>query len=301
MKRAIDPDVIAALHGVPFPSHGAVLAAGRTIIVLPVLRLIWEQVSLHEADGRYQLLSTLPGHEFELVQDFQPTLSRVLLLMDRISEAEGLLAGHETVDPDDPLFPRRFEAHEYLHIWMEAFFSYARLLADRLAVVLRYTASEHPASFPQQYRKLLTDARQGSTEGWHLRDGLQELAGVIASHSQWFELLAGPSDGRIKGIRDTFAHRHVRLGRRSVAFGDVLRLRVELLSPSADAPVLDLMEAIATFWNGFCAFLTRLPHGLWLTAQFTVRDVAWERSPWPAVQRFVPHLRPAELASHHGG
>ena len=275
-----------------FPSHGWATDSDNCIyLVFPILRAIWE---LSETP------SSVPLNVIDFVNMsyFQRSFSRILQVAGKIARAEELLlsgAARNGVSVEE--WAPVAEAEEMLPIWVECFYMYFRVMADRLAVALGplVLAGKAHASFPTEYKTLLKYAEAGDVpREWKMKVDASTFFRAIKDNRKWYQMLVGPINGKKKGIRDTIIHRLVQ----SIVVTEIdekdtpKKICVRFERAKSDIPDIDILSGISDVISSFCDCLSALPNELWQQREFHVADLTF-RAPggsWPAATRFFPKL-----------
>jgi hypothetical protein len=169
-------------------------------------------------------------------------------------------------------------------MWLELFYVYFRMLADRLCVTLGYVASSQPGAWPPEYRSIV-NADVAQLRRWKTFDpkGLHE---ALQAHRSWFDLLTTHGN---EGVRDaivhTLAHPMV------VTQLDGLEKRVTVWRETTTGhEERDLLALVHEVVNDFCRCLNSLPPALWENQRFLGTDLVLSDGEWATVKRFFPKV-----------
>mgnify|MGYP001367386282 CR=1 FL=1 len=262
-----------------FPAHGWIAGPeGKTCLVLPIMRCVGES----EVGSVKDLL--IRGY-------FREMLFRILTLLRNITKTESAIRSHWPSDgmPLEHVASWQ-EAYELLPMYVEQFFHYFRLFADRFTVVIRPIVSSTPQSFPIEYKTVLSAARgNGSSKNWGWKIDEQHFLTAVATHSEWYDLLVGPIGDCQKGIRDTLNHRMVAI-RYSLIGVDPHESQTQLRFEGAanDIPNVELFSAVEAETRSFSELLSALPTALWRTQNYEHVDfvMTWNSNAEAITSRF---------------
>jgi len=287
---------------VKFPRHGWASDTDHCIyLVFPILRATWELSPFELAFRRPT--SSIP---FSLFRDslrmgyFQSMLFRILQVLGGIARAERLILSDANRN-GAPIeeYGLVLEAKQLLPIWLDCFYFYFRILADRLTVALAPLVSTTPMSIFRKYRELLKEAESPSKD-WHSKVNTDHFLRAIRENSDWYRNLVGPvyDTGRNKkGVRDSIAHS---LADTEIIEGlgpsgkKIIQVRFCVTGDSDSGvivPDIDILSTVTSVIRGFCDCLSSLPAEIWQERNFSVTDLAFRAEDnWPAVTRFFPSL-----------
>lgn len=276
-------------HETRFPCHGWAKDADNCIyLVFPFLRAIWERSESSPS-------VPLAVRDFVRMGYFQRCLFRILQVLGKIARSEELILSGEDREgaPMEDYLPV-LEAEESLPIWIDCFYIYFRLLADRLTVALAPLVSRAPRSFPAQYKTLLDTANAGPLPSeWKLKVNADRFQRAISENSEWYYMLVGEKGATKKGIRDTVMHRLVeQVVVKEIDDDRSKGIRVCFEGVEKDVPDIDILSSIPKVIKSFCEVLSALPSEVWEDQNFHIADLTF-RAPggtWLAVTRFFPRV-----------
>lgn len=248
-----------------FPAHGWVTGPkGETCLVFPILRCFRtfeEGVTIKEARIR--------GF-------FREMFLRILTVLRHITDTEAAVRGQWPEDGTSiEEYAKWREAFDLLPMYVELFFGYFRLLADRFTIAIAPTVSRSPQSFPKEYKALLKAARNGVPLEWGWNGDPAAFLHAVQTHAEWFELLVGPIGECPKGIRDTLNHRLVAIS--NALIGDHPRdsfVSLHFDGIGSDIPRVELLSAVGAVTSSFSRFLSAMPADLWRPQNYERGDFA---------------------------
>jgi hypothetical protein len=215
---------------------------------------------------------------------FQRHFWKVMTVLDHIAADETVLVR----GAEDQLAERSPEygaAMGTLPVWLDLFYVYFRILADRFCVELGNLASEQPGGWPRNFRKLV-NADAATLRRLKAADA-ETLAQALRANREWFDHLT--SEGH-RGARDAIVH---------LLADPVVQVRTEdgvrsvavLRETPRGYEERDLLALVSEVVTGLCSMLGALPADLWNRERFEGRDLVRSDGPWPAVERFFPLVR----------
>ncbi len=268
---------------VQFPRHGWIEDDNRSVyLVFPILRATYERA---EASPEAPLLV----RDFVRMGHFQRLLFKIIVVLTEINRAEQLLLSDKDKDGASiEEFVPVLHAQELLPIWIDCFYIYFRMLADRLTVALGSLASKAPRSFPERYKVLWNDAISDKVPDYKWKIDGNAFMLNVKQHSDWYKALVGMESE--KGIRDRIIHTLTEPQVIRVLDKDSRTRKIEVhLEGDAIVPKTDLLLSISNVLEGFCKFLSLLPREIWQERKFMMRDLCMtETVTSPTVKRFFP-------------
>jgi hypothetical protein len=271
-----------------FPKHGWARGAnGGTYFVFPFIRAIWDW-SETEAAKR------LPVREQYKPYYFNDIFSKLRKVIEEIERLEALALRNMdlTNGSIDSILSLSY-AQDHLPIWIDMFYIYTRILAERMMAPLRLIATNEPKSFPHEFKSLLKQASKGNIPiEWDMKGNNSEWTNVFNNKVEWYRVLRRDEYGK-GGLRDTLVHDLVtQVVMTSWNDDGTKGISVKFESANNNAPDVDLFSNIRTIIEGLCEFLSSLPSEVWTNRTFQPRDLIIHvpAQDYPALTRFFPQI-----------
>jgi hypothetical protein len=252
--------------------------------VFPFIRAVWERMPRPIGQpllpgGRPLRIKDLRGMGY-----FQGHFWKVMTVLDHVAADEAtLLAGAREGSSVDEYAPY-LSAHDTLPIWLDIFYVYFRILANRLGADLGFLTSEQPGGWPKSNFRDLVNADVDKLRRWKARDA-EALAQALKANRRWFDQLT--SEGH-KGARDAIVKVLARPVISIRTGDDGVRSVVVWRETPKGYEERDLLALVPEVLAGFCSMLSAFPAGLWNRQRFEARDFIESDGSWTAVERFFP-------------